>query len=105
MIRDFIYNNRFMLTVLLIILLSITIIGGMNFVQANQSIEYDKSFTTIEVQYGDTLTAIAQEYAVSEAGYVDYIKEVKEINNLKDDTIHAGCYLMIPVYEIIAEAE
>lgn len=89
-----------MLTIIFVLSLSIFTIGGMRLVQANESIEYDKSFVTIEIEEGTTLTSIAEQYAVSEAEYQDYITEVKNINNLRDDTIHAGCYLLVPVYDI-----
>lgn len=73
----------------------------MRLVFANDAIEYDKSFITIEIGNGDTLMSLAQEYAVSSVDYSDYIEEVKSINNLKSDTIHSGCYLLIPIYETI----
>ncbi|MCM1498633.1 MAG: LysM peptidoglycan-binding domain-containing protein [Clostridium sp.] len=73
----------------------------MRLVFADDAIEYDKSFITIEISEGDTLTSLAQEYAVSSNDYSDYIEEVKSINNLKSDTIHSGCYLLVPVYEVV----
>lgn len=90
-----------MLTFGIILFLSFFIIGGMKLVQANESIQYEKSFITIQIERGDTLTSIAEEYALSEADYLKYIDEVKEINNLKDETIHAGCYLLVPIYSIL----
>ncbi len=100
MLSKVINNNRIMLTIVLVVFLSIFIFGGMKLVQANESIQYEKSFTTIEIEAGDTLSSIAAEYSVSSVGDADYILEVKEINNLKSDTIHTGCYLLIPVYHI-----
>ncbi len=91
-------NNSIMFTIIIIIALCFSILGGMRLVQADESVEYEKNFYAIEVQTGDTLTSIAQEYAQSKADYQDYMEEVIEINQLKDDKIHAGCYLMIPVY-------
>lgn len=101
MLRRMIYNNKIMLTFGIILFLSFFIIGGMKLVQANESIQYEKSFITIQIERGDTLTSIAEEYALSEADYLKYIDEVKEINNLKDETIHAGCYLLVPIYSIL----
>lgn len=69
---------------------------------ADEAVEYEKSFISIEIEQGDTLTSIAESYAKSEAEYQDYIEEVMSINNLKDDTIHNGCYLLVPVYTIIS---
>lgn len=99
--KKVINNNNIMLTIGLILFFSIFIIGGMKLVQADKSIEYNKTFTAIEIKQGDNLTSIAKEYAVSEAEYNDYIAEIRDINNLNGDTIHAGCYLMIPIYEAI----
>lgn len=101
--RKSVYNNRIMLIIGLILFFSIFIIGSMSMVRADESMQYDKSFMPIEVESGDTLTSIATEYAISAAHYSDYIQEVKSINNLKDDTIKTGCYLMIPVYQIVTE--
>lgn len=100
MIRDIIYNNRIMLTIGAVLFFSMFVIGGMRWVCADENIQYNKSFTSIEIEDGETLTSIAEEYAISAAQYSDYIEEVKSINNLKSDTIHTGCYLMIPVYQI-----
>lgn len=92
-----------MLTIVVVLFLSVFFIGGMRLVQANENVVYDKSFITVEVKDGDTLTSFAQEFSGSAADYSDYINEVKSINNLKSDTIHVGCYLLIPVYEIYQE--
>lgn len=98
--RKLIYNNKIMLTMGIVLFMSLFIIGGMKLVRADESIQYNKSFVSIEIKDGDTLTSIATEYAVSAAHYSDYIEEVKSINNLKSDTIHTGCYLMVPVYQV-----
>lgn len=100
MLKRLIYNNRIMLTILCVLFLSLFTIRGMQLVKADEALSYDKSFVTIEIEEGDTLSSIAKEYALSEAGYADYIAEVKSINNLKNNTIHAGCYLLVPVYNI-----
>lgn len=99
--RRKIYNNRIMLTVAMVMVFVLMILGSMKLVYADKGVEYEKSFLSFEVKEGDTLTSIAAEYAISEAEYSDYMEEVKSINNLKDDTIHAGCYLMIPIYQPI----
>ena len=90
-----------MLTMWAVLFLSLFIIGSMRMVRADESTHYNKSFVSIEIENGETLTSIAEDYAISAAYYTDYIEEVKSINNLKDDTIHAGCYLMVPVYQPI----
>lgn len=96
--NNIIYNNKIMLTVLLVLFLSVCVIGGIRHVLADDNIPYDKSFVSIEISDGDTLSSIAEQYAISPSYYNSYVEEVKSINNLKGDTIHAGCYLMVPVY-------
>ena len=102
MIKNYIYNNKIMLTIGAVIILSISVIGSIAVVKADESIQYNKSFISIEIEYGDTLSSIAQEHAIMDTEYDDYIQEIRNINNLSSDTIHAGCYLMIPVYEVVS---
>lgn len=97
--KIFIYNNKIMLTIFTSLFFIICIIGSIQRVCADERLQYDKSFESIEIQSGDTLLSIAKKYALSEDEYSSYIAEVKSINNLYGDTIHAGCYLVIPVYE------
>ena len=99
MVRDYINNNKIMLTIGVVLILSISIIGSITVVKADESVQYNKSFKSIEIKSGDTLSSIAREYVIIDAEYDDYIQEVRNINNLGSDTIHAGCYLMVPVYE------
>lgn len=59
-----------------------------------------KYYTSIEIQSGDTLWSIASE--IAETYDLDTracVKELKFMNNLKDDTIHAGNYLTIFYYD------
>ena len=59
-----------------------------------------KYFTSIQVEAGDTLWSIAEEYA-DELHYdsnIDYINEVKMMNKLRNDEIVSGQYLVIPYY-------
>lgn len=59
-----------------------------------------KYFTSIQIERGDSLWSIAEEYGdeVHYESYEEYITEVKSINHLKDDEIVAGQYLIIPYY-------
>ncbi len=91
-------HNNIMLIIVGVLIIVSFMAGHMTSVQADESRSYNKSFTTVAIEEGTTLTDIAMEYAVSKADYDDYITEVKKINNLKQDTIHAGCYLLVPVY-------
>lgn len=54
---------------------------------------------SIEIQDGDSLWSIAKQYYTDEyASLSDYIEEIKESNNMSEDTIHTGNYIIIPYY-------
>lgn len=59
-----------------------------------------KYYTSIEIQSGDTLWSIASEIAKAyDLDTRECVKELKFMNSLKDDTIHAGNYLTIFYYD------
>lgn len=58
-----------------------------------------KYYTSIQIEQGDTLWSIANTHMTPEYKNINtYITEVKELNQLGPDDIHAGQYLMIPYY-------
>ena len=58
-----------------------------------------KSYTSIEIQSGDSLWSIASEYMTEEYGsFQEYMKEIKSLNGLRSDEIHAGKFLVVPYY-------
>jgi len=59
-----------------------------------------KYYKSIEIHHGDTLWDIAKEYC-SDPGVTtqEYIDEIKELNSLKSETIHAGQHLIITYYD------
>jgi cell division protein YceG involved in septum cleavage len=58
-----------------------------------------KYYTSIQVEKGDTLWTIADEYMDGYAiDKTDYIKEVRELNKLQNDVIHAGDYIIVACY-------
>lgn len=60
---------------------------------------YHTFYKSILIEEGDSLWSIAQEYNVKELHSTkEYIEELKRMNNLSRDTIHAGEYLTIAYY-------
>lgn len=84
----------------LIAVFSIIIFG--NVVKAQEEKPSDnmiKGYTYITVAQSDTLWSIAQEYSDEHYKSIyQYIREVKELNGLTSDSIHAGARIIIPVY-------
>ena len=57
-------------------------------------------YASIRVERGDSLWGIASRYAAQSPMDVrGYVEELKRINQLPDDTIHAGHYLMVVYYK------
>ena len=91
---------------LLIAVLSVMVISGFfghNLMQAmaeeEESIYYNKYYTSIRLEQGDTLWSIAEQYNVnSNKSMNEYIHELREMNSLCGDTIHAGNYLTVCYY-------
>lgn len=89
----------FIISFLAVVLTILGVILGSNLLASSQSkasneMNTYKYYTSIEVQKGDTLWTIAEQYA-DDTDYASYIEEVKEMNQLTSDTIHAGEYLTV----------
>ena len=86
----------------LLTIFSIIIFG--NVVKAQEDSYPDnmvKGYAYIPVAQSDTLWSIAQAYSDEHYNSLyQYIREVKELNGLTSDSIHAGARLIIPVYAV-----
>lgn len=58
------------------------------------------AYHSIMIESGDTLWSIAEESRPIGQDIRTYIKEIRAINNLSDDTIHTGSYIIVP-YECV----
>lgn len=61
--------------------------------------EMHKYYTSIAVERGDTLWALADDYVTD--GLMDreaFIAEVSRLNHLTDGQIHSGAYIVVPYY-------
>lgn len=90
----------FAVTVIMAALLALSYSTIFAHATSEDDIRY-KYFTSIQVEYGDTLSSIAETYLSDRDDYAsvsEYIEEVVSINHLKDETILAGQYLIVPYY-------
>ena len=89
-----------------IITISIILTGviGLNVFNAKaKSAQTDvtlyKYYKNVEIQCNDTLWDLAKEnYCNEKQSIEEYMKEVKRINHLNDDSIVAGNYIVLPYY-------
>ncbi|WP_394522100.1 LysM peptidoglycan-binding domain-containing protein [Lacrimispora sp. JR3] len=88
----------------LIVLLLITLLGSRafgSFPVKNSAAAFDaeaieRYYTSIQIRQGDSLWSIAGKYKGNSGLTVEqYVKELKNINGLKEDTIHSGHYLTV----------
>lgn len=90
----------FAMTVVLVVLLAVSYRAILSHATAEGEVQY-KYFTSIQIQYGDTLWSIAEEYIADCDAYAsaaDYVDEVMSINHLRDEKILSGQYLIVPYY-------
>lgn len=84
--------------VLTSIILSITLISTTVTAQRQEGAR-EKRITSIQIQKGDTLWSIASSNITEEYDDVnDYIKEIKQTNQLQSDIIHEGKFIILPYY-------
>ena len=85
-------------SIIAVIMICSIMFGTIN-AQAAPSKTANKYYTSIQLESGDTLWAIATEYITDD--YTDmneYIREVCSINHIAEDEIHAGQYIVVPYY-------
>ena len=96
-------KKRIFLSCSFISLLAAAVITTISFVNVSATDNGEnpsyKYYTSYEIQPGDTLTSIAQEFTInSDVSVSDYIAEVKKNNALSSDNITAGSYIVISYY-------
>lgn len=96
-------RQRGVLAIAIIIIVSLGILLGSS-INALASSEkdissYNKYYVSIRVENGDTLWTIADEYVEGfNLSKSDYIAEVCQINEISQNEIHAGDYIVVPYY-------
>lgn len=99
--RRFLHKKQFfvMLGVLTAITLMISFLLKPTDVTAQRLHDSKKQVVSLQINKGDTLWSIAGRYITDDYRDMNsYIREIKETNGLSSDTIHEGCYIVIPYY-------
>ncbi len=98
--REVVRDQKIALFFAVMIVLSAVFFSCLFKAVSTQAASTKKSFkyyTSVQVQPGDTLWGIAGTYiSEDEQNMIDYIEEIRRLNRLPDDTIHAGAYLTVP---------
>ena len=96
-------KQKHCITILLLILVSLSILLGtsMNVFAGSKAdiSSYTKYYKSIQIEAGDTLWNIADEYIEDlNIDKKEYIAEICELNEICEDEIHAGDYIVIAYY-------
>ena len=79
------------------IIMGRTMFTSMAQEEGNRTTPYYKS---VRIQEGDSLWGIASQYREGSSMSMDeYVSQLKQMNGLKKDTIHAGQYLTVVYFE------
>lgn len=98
--RREVYIRKVICSTVLLALFAVVLTGyGFKKVEAKDNgLTVEKYYKSIQIEAGDTLWDIANEYRGNQE-IKSYIKEVKKMNNLKSDQINDMSYLTIMYYE------
>lgn len=96
-------RQRGLLAIAIIIIVSLGILLGTSInalASSDKDIaSYNKYYVSVRVESGDTLWTIADEYVDGfNISKEDYILEVCSINEISQNDIHAGDYIVVPYY-------
>ena len=78
-----------------------SIIFGSSFSAAKNDEVLETYYKSIEIEKGDSLWDIAQEYKADNESTASYIKALMSLNNLTSDTIHEGQHLVVAYQEYV----
>lgn len=87
-----------LITLSIIVLLGAGFLGNsiMNTMAGEMEAATEKYYTSIEIQKGDSLWSISERYRENSGlTTAQYMKELKNMNGLKEDIIHSGQYLTV----------
>ena len=96
-------KQKTLFAVILIVLVSLGVLFGtsMNaFASSKTDVSsLNKYYTSIEIESGDTLWDISDEYISNlNVSKAEYIREICELNNISEDEIQTGDFIIIPYY-------
>lgn len=91
-------HKRFMITICMVVLVFASLVTPIVKASTSRS-PRTMHVKSIEIQDGDSLWSIAKSYYNDEfASIEEYVEVIKASNNMTNDVINTGNYLIIPYY-------
>lgn len=84
----------------LLVVIMLAIVAFSNNTPRQQPVAYH----SIEIKSGDTLWDISQRYKPSFISTKEFVRDIKELNNISDK-IRSGNFIIIPIYDEIYTTE
>ena len=87
---------KLLVSFIIICFVTLCFCGGVSMARSLESPVPERCYTSVVIQSGDTLWDLESRY--NTGGHLSkeaYIEELRTMNHLKSDTIHAGGYLMV----------
>lgn len=96
-------KQKMFIALVIVLLASLGILFGtsMNALASPKAdvASYNKYYTSVKIESGDTLWNIASEYIDNfNISKEEYIDEVCSLNGISENEIHAGDYIVVPYY-------
>jgi peptidoglycan-binding lysin domain protein len=74
------------------------LIGRANTTRAGMNKENIR-YTSVKVEYGDSLDSISRKYNNIGISNAEYVKEVLKMNGMNSDRVHPGCFIVVSYKE------
>lgn len=97
-------QKRVIVLVCVLVIFAVILIGNsiITFAGSRAEQPVHKYYTSVQLQKGDSLWSLADQYAVSDrTSRAQFIDEVCELNGISEDnTLHSGEYLVVSYYSL-----
>lgn len=96
--RETLRKEQLIQRILLISMILLSILLGTIIVNASDTRQPVKYYTSIEVEHNDTLWSLEERYNNGTEDRDMYINNIKQLNNMRTDIITEGRYILLYYY-------
>ena len=90
--------RKLFLAFIFTLLLVSFLLGRANTTRADMDRENIR-YTTVKVEYGDSLDSISRKYNNTGVSHEEYVKDVLRMNKMESEKVHPGCFIVVSYKE------